>query len=333
MPSLSGKGETEMPQLLRKKHLAFVQRLYDLPEDSLESLMTRHIRINGIYWALISCHLLREPDLLPKDELIEEITACRHPDGGYGSAPGHDPHVVCTLHAVQILTLLDARHLIDSEGIVRYIVSLQLPSGAIQGDKWGEVDMRINYAATQALALLGRLDAIDTDALLRYVLDCRNFDGGFGQVPGAESHAAHAFTSLSTLAILAHARGSDSVASVLTDVDGTAWWLALRQLPNGGLNGRPEKLEDVCYSWWVLASLATLGRTGWIHGDRLRSFILSAQDTADGGLSDRPGDVADINHTCFGLAGLALLRLGDDDLAEIDPRYCMPRSVTQALHL
>lgn len=24
-----------------------------------------------------------------------------------------------------------------------------------------------------------------------------------------------------------------------------AWWLAERQLPNGGLNGRPEKLEDV----------------------------------------------------------------------------------------
>ncbi len=23
------------------------------------------------------------------------------------------------------------------------------------------------------------------------------------------------------------------------------WWLAERQLPNGGLNGRPEKLEDV----------------------------------------------------------------------------------------
>jgi prenyltransferase beta subunit len=24
------------------------------------------------------------------------------------------------------------------------------------------------------------------------------------------------------------------------------WWLAERQLPNGGLNGRPEKLADVC---------------------------------------------------------------------------------------
>lgn len=29
------------------------------------------------------------------------------------------------------------------------------------------------------------------------------------------------------------------------DQETLAWWLAERQLPNGGLNGRPEKLEDV----------------------------------------------------------------------------------------
>lgn len=29
------------------------------------------------------------------------------------------------------------------------------------------------------------------------------------------------------------------------DHETLAWWLAERQLPNGGLNGRPEKLEDV----------------------------------------------------------------------------------------
>ena len=40
-----------------------------------------------------------------------------------------------------------------------------------------------------------------------------------------------------TLAIL------DKLEEVDTDM--LAWWLAERQLPNGGLNGRPEKLEDV----------------------------------------------------------------------------------------
>lgn len=31
----------------------------------------------------------------------------------------------------------------------------------------------------------------------------------------------------------------------IVNTDTLAWWLAERQLPNGGLNGRPEKLEDV----------------------------------------------------------------------------------------
>lgn len=61
------------------------------------------------------------------------------------------------------------------------------------------------------------------------------------------------------------------------DTDMLAWWLAERQLPNGGLNGRPEKLEDVCYSFWVLSSLSILNKLDWIDAEKLTSFILSAQ--------------------------------------------------------
>jgi len=46
---------------------------------------------------------------------------------------------------------------------------------------------------------------------------------------------------------------------------------------SGGLNGRPEKLPDVCYSWWVLASLAILGRLHWICPKSLSKFILASQ--------------------------------------------------------
>lgn len=315
--------------LLREKHISFVHNLYILAPDSLAALMTQHIRINGIYWALISLHLMNRPDVLPREEVIKEILACRDVDGGFGSAPGHDPHVVCTLHAVQILTLLDAIDLIDTIKTANWVASLQVSSGAVQGDKWGEIDMRLNYAATQCLALLGSLNLIDTQKLQRYVLSCRNFDGGFGMVIGGESHAAGAFTSLGTLSILS--RHQNISLNELIDVHSTGWWLSLRQLRNGGLNGRPEKLEDVCYSWWVLSSLAMLGRVSWINDDRLREFILSVQDVEGGGMSDRPGDVPDIYHTCFGLAGLALL--GKDSLASVDPRYCMPSQVIAKLGL
>lgn len=40
-----------------------------------------------------------------------------------------------------------------------------------------------------ALAILEQRHRIDWDAAVRYILQCQNFDGGFGCVPGSESHA------------------------------------------------------------------------------------------------------------------------------------------------
>lgn len=62
-------------------------------------------------------------------------------------------------------------------------------------------------------------------------------------------------------------------------------------------------MSQVCYSWWVLASLAILGRADWIDQEKLARFILSCQDTEKGGIADRPEDMADVWHTIFGTAG------------------------------
>lgn len=51
------------------------------------------------------------------------------------------------------------------------------------------------------------------------------------------------------------------------------------------------QLPDVCYSWWVLASLKIIGRIHWIDKAKLRSFILACQDEETGGFADRPGDM------------------------------------------
>jgi geranylgeranyl transferase type-2 subunit beta len=161
---------------------------------------------------------------------------------------------------------------------------LQHPSGIFAGDEFGEVDTRFTYIAVNALSTLGRLhdsgkllssslrrfiisllhnltntpSGIDIEKIISYTRQCKNFDGGYGNVIGAESHAgqgrlrpssnplpksvAHitmlVFVCTATLAIL------DRLDEV--DEDMLSWWLAERQLPNGGLNGRPEKLEDVC---------------------------------------------------------------------------------------
>jgi geranylgeranyl transferase type-2 subunit beta len=143
------------------------------------------------------------------------------------------------------------------------------------------------------------LEKVNVPLAVKYIQLCENYDGGYGSSPGAESHAGQIYTCVGALA----------VADKLNLVNRTRLlgWLSERQLSNGGFNGRPEKKEDVCYSWWVLSSMAMLDGQDWIDGEALKQFILQCQDSERGGLADRPGDMVDVFHTVFGIAGLSLL--------------------------
>lgn len=254
-------------------------------------------------------------------------------------SPRHDPHLLYTLSAVQILAMLDAlseeQPVIDVEKVVQYIQSLQQPDGSFFGDKWGEVDLRFSFLSIACLRLLDRLQEIDTEKAADFIMKCHNvIDSGFGSRPGSESHAGLIYCAVGSLSILGRLD--------LIDADSLGWWLCERQLPeSGGLNGRPEKLPDLCYSWWVLSSLSVLNRVHWIDRKKLIRFILASQDNETGGFSDRPGNMVDPFHTCFGLTGLSLLThempIDDEDehdishlsaqLKEVNPVFCMPQQV------
>ena len=150
------------------------------------------------------------------------------------------------------------------------IAGLQSRStGSFAGDEWGEYDTRFLYGAFNALSLLRSLHAVDVAKAVSHIEACANFDGGYGISPGAESHSGQIFTCVGALAIAGRLD--------LVDKDRLGAWLSERQLPDGGLNGRPEKLEDVCYSWWVLSSLSMIDRLHWIDSKKLTKFILNCQ--------------------------------------------------------
>ncbi|XP_045333845.1 geranylgeranyl transferase type-2 subunit beta isoform X3 [Leopardus geoffroyi] len=222
-----------------------------------------------------------------------------------------------------ILTLYDSINVIDVNKVVEYVQSLQKEDGSFAGDIWGEIDTRFSFCAVATLALLGKLDAINVEKAIEFVLSCMNFDGGFGCRPGSESHAGQIYCCTGFLAI------TSQLHQVNSDLLG--WWLCERQLPSGGLNGRPEKLPDVCYSWWVLASLKIIGRLHWIDREKLRSFILACQDEETGGFADRPGDMVDPFHTLFGIAGLSLL--GEEQIKPVSPVFCMPEEVLRRVNV
>ncbi|MCJ1258345.1 hypothetical protein MMC24_006178 [Lignoscripta atroalba] len=317
-PGRGGSRSNDLPGELMlhvDKHVEYIQSL-DSRKDELEYWLTEHLRLNGVYWGLTALHLLGQPDVLPRTETIDFVLSCQHENGGFGAAPGHDPHMLYTVSAVQILVTVDALHELEHRGkaskekVGEFIANLQdRETGTFAGDEWGETDTRFLYGALNALSLLHLVSLIDLPKAISHIQACANSDGGYGVAPGAESHAGQIFTCVAALAI---ARRLD-----LVDKDRLGAWLSERQLENGGLNGRPEKLEDVCYSWWVVTSLAMIDRLHWIDGDKLAEFILRCQDPEMGGIADRPGDMVDVFHTLFGVAGLSLLKY--PGLKEIDP--------------
>lgn len=294
-------------------------------KDTFEYWGMEHLRMSGVYWGLAGMASLGALDqVADREPLVAFVRSCYDPStGGYGGNVAHDAHMLYTLSAVQILVMLGADDAIERAGVIRFVRHCQQADGSFVGDRWGEVDTRFSYCALCCLAILGALEALDVAGAVRFIASCKNFDGGFGCVPGAESHAGQVFCCVAALAI---ACGMQHV-----DADTLGWWLAERQVPGGGLNGRPEKLPDVCYSWWILSALSILDRVHWIDSTRLAGFILACQDYEAGGIADRPGDWADVYHTYFGVAGLALL--GASGLQLIDPVYALPHDTVARLRL
>ncbi|KAK2156852.1 hypothetical protein NP493_1934g00003 [Ridgeia piscesae] len=315
-------SESAPSELLLQKHISYISA-YGTKKDDYEYCMTEYLRLSGIYWGLTVMDLMHSLELMDRQEVLQFVRECQHECGGVGASIGHDPHLLYTLSAVQVVTLYDAVDTLDVDAVVKYIVGLQTDEGGFMGDKWGEVDTRFSFCAITCLALLGRLDAVNVDKAVEFVLSCMNFDGGFGCRPCSESHSGQIYCCVGMLAIVGRLHHIDA--------DQLGWWLCERQLPSGGLNGRPEKLPDVCYSWWVLSSLSIIGRLHWIDKEKLVRFILATQDEETGGFADRPGDMVDPFHTLFGIAGLSLL--GNTAVKPVNPVFCMPEETIRRLGL
>lgn len=293
----------EPKELLINKHERYL-RHYTEDESGTDQVLAEYLKMSGMYWGLNALYTMKTLDETSTEvpKALEFIRGCQTNDGGFSAAPNHDPHLLHTLSAVQMLVILDKCNddFIDVERCVGYVKLLQQDDGSFCGDKWGEVDTRFSFCALATLKLLNRLDDIDINKAVDFVMSCNNqIDGGFGSKPGSESHSAYVYCCVGALAI---ANRLD-----LIDKDYLGWWLKERQLPSGGLNGRPEKLPDLCYSWWCLSSMKMIGRMDLIDCEKLLTFILACQDDEHGGFSDRPGNWTDPYHTMFGLTSLSLL--------------------------
>jgi len=89
-------------------------------KDTFEYCATEHLKMSGVYWALMTMYLMDSLHLMDRSSIISWVLSCQHENGGFGGNVGHDPHLLYTLSAVQILLILDAEENIKTEMLVLY---------------------------------------------------------------------------------------------------------------------------------------------------------------------------------------------------------------------
>ena len=210
---------------------------------------------------------------------------------------------------------------IDRKLLWRFLGNLKQPDGGFNMTTGGEEDIRGAYCALVVLSLLNlplelppsapaRSQGLTTfvDGLGQWIARCQAFDGGISAAPGNEAHGAYAFCGLGALAILGP---PGETLNKYLDVQRLVHWLSARQCaPEGGYNGRTNKLVDGCYSHWVggcwaIVEAGANSKHSLWNRDALARYVLSAAQFAKGGLVDKPGKRPDAYHSCYNLAGLS----------------------------
>lgn len=75
--------------------------------------------MSGVYWGVTALHLLGHLHLLPKESIVDWVLRCQHVSGGFGGSEKHDPHILYTLSAVQILAIYGELRRIDAAQVAQ----------------------------------------------------------------------------------------------------------------------------------------------------------------------------------------------------------------------
>jgi geranylgeranyl transferase type-1 subunit beta len=214
----------------------------------------------------------------------------------------HDyPHLIMTQCALQILlTCGDDLSRIDRVNVIASVKRLQQRDGSFAAfeaeDAAPERDIRFSYCAAVISHILDDWSGIDRDAAVAHILASQSFEGGFGQAPGIEAHAGSTFCAVAALHLMSRPLYGVAKQRCIA-------WCAQRQ--GGGFQGRPNKPEDSCYSFWTGATISLLGAYDVVDTKRLCAFVAGCQYDM-GGVAKWPSTHPDVLHTFLSLLGVSL---------------------------
>lgn len=261
--------------------------------------MIEHMKediINWVYSNLINC------DIDDKSRCGFRGASTLKLESGERATHVHDyHHIAMTYTALCVLVIMgDDLSRINRENISKGIRSLQLPSGSFKAAaEGGEDDMRFIYCAAAISKILKLKTAIDKDKAIEYILSSITYEGGIAQGPCLESHGGSTYCAVASLFLM------DSLNTLSVDQRcQLVRWLVNRQ--KQGLNGRPDKDDDTCYTFWIGGALRLLESSNCVNWDQILKFVLSTHCPMAGGFGKWPDSNPDPLHTYLGWAGLSL---------------------------
>ncbi|CAH2058715.1 unnamed protein product [Thlaspi arvense] len=333
----------------KDRHLVYLQMMYELLPDHYQSqeinrLTLAHFIISGL-------HFIRARDRIDKDVIANWVlsfqalpsnrAALKKGEfyGFYGSRSSQFPvdedrvlthnnsHLASTYCALAILKVIGHDlSTIDSETLLLSMKNLQQDDGSFMPiHTGGEMDLRFVYCAAAICDMLGDWGGMDKEKAKNYILNCQSYDGGFGLIPGSESHGGGTYCAIASLRLMGFIGDDDLLSNgsghSIIDSSLLLNWCLQRQASDGGFQGRTNKRSDTCYAFWIGAVLKLLGADALIDKVALRQFLLTCQSKY-GGFSKFPRALPDLYHSYYGYTAFSLLE--EPGLSPLCPELGLP---------
>lgn len=231
------------------------------------------------------------------------------------------PHLVMTYTALISLSILrDDFGKLDRDGILRCLRAAQKEDGSFTPTPgWGESDVRLVYCAFIISSLLDDWSGLDVPRAIDFVRRCRSYEGGYGQTPGNEAQGGSTYCCIASLALASSTYPEARLSEA--EKEKTIRWLTQRQ--TGGFQGRTEKTQDACYSFWCGAALSILGAGDFVDRKENSQFLAACQFKF-GGIAKFPDETPDPFHSYLSLASLSIYPPEVHEESEDKESWVMP---------
>eukprot|EP00088_Acartia_fossae_P039558 TRINITY_DN41184_c0_g1_i2.p1 TRINITY_DN41184_c0_g1~~TRINITY_DN41184_c0_g1_i2.p1 ORF type:complete len:371 (+),score=48.66 TRINITY_DN41184_c0_g1_i2:39-1151(+) len=303
------------------RHAKYLKRTLCVLPGSLAAFDVQRMTI--VYFAVSGLDVLNRLDMIEdmKDDIINWVYSClinnddgnKHRCGFRGSnmlriGPGDTAthiydgsHLAMTYTALCILVILgDDLSRINRENISKSIRSLQLSTGCFQATHESEEnDMRFIYCAAAISKIINIKSGIDKEKAIDYIQKSISYEGGIAQGPWLEAHGGSTYCAIASLSLM---ESMDALSAQQRQQ--VVHWLINRQ--RHGFNGRPDKDDDTCYTFWIGGALHLLDASEYVNWSAILEFVLTTQNPVTAGFGKWPDSSSDSMHTYLGWAGLAI---------------------------